>query len=287
MLEQVPIGDLKVKHYMTTNPVRVNSNVNFAGGIAVMVIKGIGNLIVTQNQLPIGILSEREIINHLSQHKEIPSILLANMVIQSFLIVHPNTTVLEAARKMIRKKRRILVFAEDDNDNNNNIGTSNEQHQQQEYHNKNDKLVGIITASDMVRAFSTQTSSNLSIESVMSRRIFGIDINNQINRAIDIMFKRNIGSVIVNKDEKPYGIFTERDLLTKVLSKEVSLNERVGDYCSKELITTRIRKMGITALEAANIMFINHIKRLPLTKDDRIVGIVTAGNLVKLYQSQL
>ena len=99
MLEQIPIGDLKVKHYMTTNPVRVNSNVNFPGGIAVMVIKGISNLIVTQNQLPIGILSEREIINHLSQHKEIPSILLANMVIQSFLIVHPNTTVLEQHEK--------------------------------------------------------------------------------------------------------------------------------------------------------------------------------------------
>ena len=65
------------------------------------------------------------------------------------------------------------------------------------------------------------------------------------------MFKRNIGSVIVNKDEKPYGIFTERDLLTKVLSKEVSLNEKVGNYCSKELITASIRKMGITALEAA------------------------------------
>ena len=98
MLEQIPIGDLKVKHYMTINPVRVNSNVNFPGGVAVMVIKGIGNLIVTQNQLPIGILSEREIINHLSQHKEIPSILLANMVIQPFLIVHPNTTVLESSK---------------------------------------------------------------------------------------------------------------------------------------------------------------------------------------------
>ena len=36
------------------------------------------------------------------------------------------------------------------------------------------------------------------------------------------MFKENIGSVIVNKDERPYGIFTERDFLTKVLSKEVS-----------------------------------------------------------------
>ena len=115
MPEQIPIRDLKVKHYMTTNPIRVNSDVNFPGGVAIMAIKGIGNLIVTQNQLPIGILSEREILDYLSSDREIPSILLANMVIQQFLIVHPNTTVLKAARIMIRKKRRILVFAEDDN----------------------------------------------------------------------------------------------------------------------------------------------------------------------------
>ena len=69
-----------------------------------MAISGIGNLIVTQNQIPTGILSEREILDYLSNDREIPSILLANMVIQQFLIVHPNTTVLEAARIMIRKE---------------------------------------------------------------------------------------------------------------------------------------------------------------------------------------
>ena len=74
-----------------------------------------------------------------------------------------------------------MVFSEDDKDNdNNNIGTSNEQ--QGQHNTKNDKLVGIITASDMVRAFSTQTTANLSLESVMSRRIFGIDVNNHISR---------------------------------------------------------------------------------------------------------
>jgi CBS domain-containing protein len=294
MSEQIPIRDLKVNHYMTTDPIRVNSDVNFPGGVAVMAIKGIGNLIVTQDQIPTGILSEREILDYLSNDREIPSILLANMVIQQFLIVHPNTTVLEAARIMIQKKHRILVFGEDEydnknsnNNNNNNTILNNEKQQLQHSTNKNDKLVGIITASDMVRVFSTQTTTNLSLESVMSRRIFGIDVNNHISRAIDIMSKRNIGSVIVNKDEKPYGIFTERDLLTKVLSKEASLNEKVGDYCSKDLITASIRKTGITALEAAMTMRIARIKRLPLRKDGKIVGIVTARDLVELYQSQL
>ena len=110
MPEQIPISDLKVKHYMTTNPVTINSNVNFVGGIAVMVIKGIGNLIVKRNQRAVGILTEREIIQHLAYYKEIPNRLLDNMVLQPFFIVHPNTMFLHAARIMIEKKGRILVF---------------------------------------------------------------------------------------------------------------------------------------------------------------------------------
>ena len=41
--------------------------------------------------------------------------------------------------------------------------------------------------------------------------------------------------------------------------------------------------MGIDGREAAAIMVNNHIKRLPLTKSDRIVGIVTARDLVEAF----
>jgi CBS domain-containing protein len=40
------------------------------------------------------------------------------------------------------------------------------------------------------------------------------------------MFKKRICSIIVNKGGRPYGIFTERDLLTKVLSEEVRLDKK-------------------------------------------------------------
>jgi predicted transcriptional regulator len=59
---RIPSGDLKVKHYITANPSTVNPNINFLVGIAVMIIKSIGNLIVKQNQRPISILTEREIL---------------------------------------------------------------------------------------------------------------------------------------------------------------------------------------------------------------------------------
>lgn len=284
---EIPITDLKVKHYMTINPNAVNSNVNLPGGVAIMIIKSIGNLIVKQHQRPIGILTEREVIGYLANEKELPNKLLSDMVLQPFFSVHPNTTVLHAATMMIQMKGRILVFdrdAEEKGDKDMDI-IDKQQDTYREKKNKNEKLVGIITASDMVRAFS-KTTINPSLESIMTRRIFDVDFDSHISNAIDIMYKERIGSVIVNKDEKPYGIFTERDLLTKILSKEVRLDERVGDYCPKELITGEIGKMGMIAGEAAETMHIAKIKRLPLRKDHKIVGIVTARDLVELYQSQ-
>jgi CBS domain-containing protein len=131
------------------------------------------------------------------------------------------------------------------------------------------------------------------------------------------MHNRNIGSVMVVGDRKEdttdnrkkgirklYGIFTERDLLTKVLSRDISLNEKVKGYCSVELITADI---GTLAAEAAKTMLISKIKRLPLVtrmaadtnqtkesstsseliqKDDKsnVAAIVTARDLVDAFQ---
>ena len=304
MSESIPIGDLKVKHYMTANPVAVSSNVNFPGGVAVMTIKSIGNLIVKQNQKPIGILTEREIIEHLVNEKRIPNKLLTKVALQPFFAVHPDTGIVHAATIMIQRKGRVLVFDrkaesrdnrnEDNNNNNdqyateddnNNIAASRHRRRSQAEHNKDEKLVGIITASDIVRAFS-QTIANPSLESIMTRRVFSIDYHSRISSAIDIMSKKRIGSIMVNKGGRPYGIFTERDLLTRVLSEEVRLDQKVGDYCTNELITAEIGHMGISAADAIQTMRIAKIKRLPLIREHKIVAIVTARDLVELYQRQ-
>jgi CBS domain-containing protein len=175
--------------------------------------------------------------------------------------VNLSATILDAARKMITKKCRILVF-KDKNDINARGSISNTTGKTENV-SSFQAIVGIITASDMVRAFAEQINKNPSLKSIMSKRIFSVDIHDSIYDAINIMYKRNIGSVVVVENTKSdrnnpnkkrlYGIFTERDLLTKVLPKDVCLNEEVKGYCSTQPLTAPI---GITAIEAAKIMLI-------------------------------
>jgi len=291
------MSELRVEHFMTKNPVMAHSNVNFPGGIDIMTTNGISNLIVMENMKPIGILTEREILHYLTTYRMVPAEKkLKDINLQPFCEANPDTSVLDAARKMITKKCRILVYEK-----------SNSRDQ-----DNSQKVAGIITASDMIRAFAEQNDNDPSLKSVMTKRIFFVTADDPIYDAVDIMHNRNVGSVIVvansesdSRDSKKeiYGVFTERDLLRRVLSNGVSLYAHVKDYCSAELLTADI---GISAVEAAKIMLSRKIKRLPLVIGSEVIetakssrapeilekggkkklaGIVTARDLVEIFQS--
>ena len=96
----IKMNELKVEYFMTKSPVIAHSNVNFPGGVDIMTAKGIGNLIVIENGIPIGILTEREILRSLSNNRKIPTDkLLSDIKLQPFCKVNPRCTVLEAARE--------------------------------------------------------------------------------------------------------------------------------------------------------------------------------------------
>lgn len=305
----IGIKELKVEHFMTKNPIVARSVVNFPGGVDVMTTNNISNLVVVENRKPIGILTEREILHYLTNYKTIPSDrLLKDVVLQSFCKVNLDTMLLEAARKMIVKKCRVLVFSGGGSESGIRRGVTEDPDTNKQ---GNEELIGIITASDMVRAFAEQKDRNPTLESVMSRSIAFISSDDSIYDAVKVMHMQNIGSVIVVADGKNetlepvkkrrlYGIFTERDLMARVLSNDVSIDEPVREYCSTELLTAQL---GTKAIEAAKVMCLRKIKRLPLTTeaaatrdssslaeairiDDKynLEGMVTARDLVDAFQ---
>ena len=93
-----------------------------------------------------------------------------------------------------------------------------------------------------------------------------------------IMGQKRIGSVIVTRENKPYGIFTERDLVSRVLT-EGNLEDEVGKYTSTPLITV---SPDYTVRESAKIMADMGIKRLVVVENGEIKGIFTASDLAKV-----
>ncbi|MEM4292447.1 MAG: CBS domain-containing protein, partial [Archaeoglobaceae archaeon] len=75
----------------------------------------------------------------------------------------------------------------------------------------------------------------MKIGDVMTKEVVSVDYGTKVRDVCKIMGEKRIGSVIVTQYGKPVGIFTERDLLSKVLLRG-SLEDEVGKYMSTPLI---------------------------------------------------
>jgi len=115
------------------------------------------------------------------------------------------------------------------------------------------------------------------IRDVMKTGILSLDGERTVHDACTLMGKRHIGSLVITMNGKPYGIFTERDLLSKVILNDVNMAAApIRDYVSMPLVTIK-PDFGIR--EAARIMSDLKIKRLLVLEDEEIIGIFTASDL--------
>jgi len=254
-MAQQPVP-LEVSSYMSANPITVKPTIPFFDAVTLMYKNGIGNLVVKENNEHIGLISERQILHYLIKENLISNKPMSHIATALFTKISSDTSILDAAKIRFKKKRKLLVF-------------------------DNNKLVGIITTSDMLRGLCN-LSTNPSLKHVLIPRLYTCSYDDTLFDQVKLMHEKRIGSVIVLKDGKPYGIFTERDLICNLLAIEADMHEKVGRYCSYPLITAKI---GIKFNEAATLMTDKKIKRLPLTKDGKITSIVCACDLLRAFQT--
>ncbi len=104
------------------------------------------------------------------------------------------------------------------------------------------------------------------IKDIMISPVVTIDAEKTIHEAAKIMGEKRIGSVVITKDLKPVGIFTERDLLTKAIANGIDLkNTRVETCMSSPLITvdeeTSLRDAIILMAQPRHNAFSHHRRR--------------------------
>lgn len=94
-----------------------------------------------------------------------------------------------------------------------------------------------------------------------------------VREAADIMSKEEIGCLVVITGSKVSGIVTERDILRNIRRTK----EKIEKIMSKNVITAEDSE---TIDRAAEIMADSKIKRLPVTRDGKLVGIVTVTDII-------
>lgn len=97
--------------------------------------------------------------------------------------------------------------------------------------------------------------------------------------AVEEMNRRRVGALLVLDGEKPVGIFSERDAMTRVLLAK----KEPGKTLVREVMTRDVVCVGsgTDALEAMAIMTNRRCRHLPVVDDGRVVGLLSIGDLVR------
>jgi CBS domain-containing protein len=245
-----------VKDIMTRDVVTIAPEASMAEAAGIMGVKRIGSLIVKKYETPVGIVTDRDLISKVWGLEKDPEVEKVEAVMSYPLnTICPTAKIKEAAQMMIRKKGRLAVF---------DCG----------------ELVGIVTTSNLIRSLPEVLETEVKVDDFMTKRVETVDEKTSIASIVKIMVEKRVGSVIVTSKDEPFGIFTERDLITTFLVKGKPLIAEVGKETSSPLIVTPV---GTSVHQAAVIMSMKHIRRLPITKNGKIVGIITTRDLVEAY----
>lgn len=110
------------------------------------------------------------------------------------------------------------------------------------------------------------------VDEVMNKAI-AVEYDLSLKKAAKIMSKQNIGSLIVLKKDKIVGILTDTDIIRHI----GSLNKKVSSVMAKKVVTIDI---GESIDNASLIMAKNKIKRLPVLEKGKLIGIITATDIV-------
>ena len=108
--------------------------------------------------------------------------------------------------------------------------------------------------------------------------LFTITPETTVFEALDLMVEKNIGALIVAENGKLKGIFTERDYARKVILKgRSSKDTHVAEIMDYHPTVTP----DTTVEECMNVMNEKNMRHLPVLDGDKLVGLVSIGDVVK------
>ena len=111
------------------------------------------------------------------------------------------------------------------------------------------------------------------------QNIWSLDPEALVYDAIEMMANKHVGALLVTSDGKLVGIISERDYARKVILQERSSKQtQVKEIMTSSVVVVRPDQ---TVEDCMRLMTENRIRHLPVVENEKVLGVVSIGDLVK------
>ena len=256
---------MKVEDVMTPKVITEDEDVSVTIISRDMDLSGIGSVVITSEDKPVGIVTDRDIMIKICATRRTGKVKVKEIMSSPLITIGPEAPVEEACGLLAENDiRRLPVM-------------------------KNDELVGIVSVRNILTrapehvhrfypAEGKVVSELLEVGDVMTLKVITEDENTPVAKISEGMKVSGIGSVVITSEGKPAGIVTDRDMAIKVIMKDRKASEiKAKEIMSSPLITI---KPEASVEKGCELLAKNNIRRMPVMENNELVGIISVRNIL-------
>ncbi len=124
--------------------------------------------------------------------------------------------------------------------------------------------------------------TGIKVGDVMAKGIVTAEPKDTVKKACEIMAKHDLSGISVMDKGRVVGMLTQGDLVTMIANGQDPSSLKV-----KEIMGTKLASIGpnVDISKAAGVMVRNKVKRLPVLKKGKLVGVITQTDIVRIAPS--
>jgi CBS domain-containing protein len=115
---------------------------------------------------------------------------------------------------------------------------------------------------------------------IMTKDVLSVEENTSVKDAVEIMAEHDVGAIIVQTPKPTFGIFTERDLLNRVVAEGKDPEKtKVRDVMTESV---QCAQSNDSVDDLTRIMYEENVRHLPVMDGRKLIGIISMRDLFKV-----
>ena len=251
----------KVKEIMTTQLISAPVTESISRVVEIMVTADVGRLIITDGDVPVGMFTEKDVVKRVVSKRIDPQrTSIRDVMTSPIQAVAEETHILDALGKMYQGNFRHLLVR-----------------------GRRGTIVGIISMRRILKIaveLGQGLSETRTVGEIMSGEVLAVDQDCSIAASTELMTEKNSGAVLVMERRSPKGIFTERDVLKRVINKISDMTKTAVRQVMTAPLVSLPQSTHIGEVLAE--MYRRDIRNMPIKGEgDDLLGIVSMSDVLR------